>query len=293
MNDNSDDALQDERLEIFSGALNPAVGRVYARWGRVEQDGVTLRGTLTGPDCEYATTLPATARFVDRGPDGPPLAEAIVPEPSFWTPEMPHVYQADVELQHDGKTLARATRTVGLRPLGVAGNRLRLDGKNWVLRGVAMDEPAPVELGAWHETNTVLVVRCPSNAICEAASRVGVLILAELDDADMLVIRRLSRWPAVGIVALPAGASVDPKAVAHNMQLAERMDNNGGRQPSAWADLVICEIREREAWNPPPTELPVVASRRQQIATIRDGRAACDRLQAELSAQGLLAGYIC
>lgn len=280
-----------EQLDLFCGALNPAVGRVYARWRTAERAGATLSGTLIGPTCEYADTLTATARFVDCGPGGPPLAGAIVPEPSFWTPEMPHLYQAVLELRDGGQVAARVERLFGFRPLGAAGNRLRLDGKNWVLRGVAIDEEQVGELAAWHESNTAIVVKRPSDVLCEAASRLGVMLVAELDELEVAELRRLSRWPAVGFAILPAGCDFDTRSLAHNLLLVERL--KAGQQPSTWANVVICEATSTGPWNPPATVLPILAERRQNAHSPADGRAACDRLQAELAPAGLLAGYIC
>jgi len=285
------DSSLDAELELFYGTLNPAVGRFYARWGNVECRGFALRGTLTGPSCQYSDTLPATSQFVDRGPGGPPLAEAIVPEPSFWTPEMPHLYRAVVELHRAGKIVAQVERLCGFRPLGAAQSRIRLDGKNWVLRGVANDEEQVGELAEWHNTNTVVVVKRPSDLLCEAASRLGVLVVAELDDPDPVELRRLSRWPAVGMVILPSGCDFDSREIAHNLLLVERIGRGG--QPSSWANVVICECAAGDAWTPPETSLPVIAERRQDLASVGAGRAACDRLQAELAPAGLLAGYIC
>lgn len=283
--------LDAEQLELFCGALNPAVGRVYARLGSEELAGFSLSGRLIGPTCAYADTLPATARFVDRGPGGPPLAETIVPEPSFWTPDMPHLYRAELELHEGGHVLATAERVFGFRPLGAAGGLLRLDGKNWVLRGVAVEEEQVGDLAPWHETSTAVVVQRPSDLLCEAASRLGVLVVAELDEPDLAEIRRLGRWPAVGLISLPGGCQFNAKTVAHNMLLAERL--GGDAQPAAWANVVICEAPPGGAWRPPQSLLPVIAARRQRVAAVIDGRAACDRLQAELAPAGLLAGYIC
>ncbi len=288
--DTTSNASQDVELELFYGSLSPAVGRVYARWGSAECAGISLRGTLTGPSCEYANTLPATSRFVDRGPGGPPLAEAVVPEPSFWTPEIPHLYRAELELLDGGRVVAKAERTFGFRPLGAAGARLRLDGKNWVLRGVGIDEENVGELATWRESSTAIVVKRPSDLLCEAASRLGVLVVAELDEPDLVEIRRLGRWPAVGMVILPAGCDFDTRAAAHNMLLVERL---GGAQPSPWADALICELAAGHAWSLPESSLPIIAERRQGATAVREGRAACDRLQAELATVGLLAGYIC
>ena len=76
--------------------------------GSSPSDQLQLTGTLAGPSCLYAKTLQATFSLVDRGPGESLLAEAIVPEPCFWTPEMPQLYQADVQLRRRGEILAHA-----------------------------------------------------------------------------------------------------------------------------------------------------------------------------------------
>src|SRR4029077_16217650 len=97
----------------------------------------------------YAKTLQATYSFVDRGIGNSLLAEAIVPEPCFWTPEMPQLYQADVQLRRGGEMLAHASRIFGVRRLGAQRRKLVFDGKGWVLRAVSRDEALTMELSQW------------------------------------------------------------------------------------------------------------------------------------------------
>ena len=56
-----------------------------------------LRGTLRGPFCETARTLPAEFVFRDMATTMTQMAEAIVTDPCMWSPEMPHLYHVDVE----------------------------------------------------------------------------------------------------------------------------------------------------------------------------------------------------
>src|SRR6516225_4867325 len=84
---------------LFFGEANEAEARVYARLpSAVPLDGYQLTGRLIGPECCFAKTLPATIPFVDRGPGNGLLTEAIVPDPCFWTPELPFLYRAIVEV---------------------------------------------------------------------------------------------------------------------------------------------------------------------------------------------------
>ena len=81
-----------ERLEIFFGEASDTVAAsMLGCAGRKPIKGSQLTGSLVGPSCLYAETLPARFEFVDRGPGESLLAEAVVPEPCFWTPEMPHL----------------------------------------------------------------------------------------------------------------------------------------------------------------------------------------------------------
>src|SRR3954471_14946780 len=81
-------------IEIIAGDVTDLEARVTARY-HGEKTGVVLRGTLRGPYCDKAKTLPAEFRFRDVGQDG--HVETLVSDPCMWTPEMPHLYQADVE----------------------------------------------------------------------------------------------------------------------------------------------------------------------------------------------------
>jgi hypothetical protein len=282
----------EDQLELFAGGMSQAVCRVYARWSAAIAEGYQLSGTLTGPNCIYGETLPATARFVDRGPGGPPLAEAIIPEPCFWTPQMPQLYRARLQLRHDETVAAEVDRSFGIRPLGASGSRLRLDGKTWVVRGVTKNDLPTEELPLWHNTDTALVVTRPSDALCEAASRIGVLIVAELDAADLADIRRLSQWPAVGVVSLPTGASPQLGNLGHNLLLAERIATGQKVKPAAWADVAICEVDGLSSLHVEDSRMPVIVRRPQDDHDVNRARMGCDRLQAELAPRGQFAGYI-
>jgi hypothetical protein len=74
-----------------------------------------MRGTLRGPFCERARTLPAEILFRDLGPAQSGLAEAIVPDPCMWTPDLPHVYHADIEAWQGDRLVGEYHGSIGLR----------------------------------------------------------------------------------------------------------------------------------------------------------------------------------
>jgi Glycosyl hydrolases family 2 len=106
-----------------------AVGEVTAMEGRVlihfrppaepgaaaGHEPITLRGMLRGPYCEKARTLPAEFPFQDLSPARPLTAEAVVPDPCLWSPDLPHLYRADVEAICGAQVIAEYHGEIGLR----------------------------------------------------------------------------------------------------------------------------------------------------------------------------------
>ncbi len=287
----------DEGLEVFFGGAADALARVYARFRDAAGDGrLRLVGTLRGPSCLYAETLPAEYRLADQGPGPSLLAAAVVPEPCFWTPDMPHTYTAELRLEREGQIVARARRTLGIRPLGARGRDLLFDGKRWVLRGVLADEVSTVELAEWHEAATAMVTRGADETLAEAASRVGVLIVAELDGADAQQVQRLARWPAAGLVVMPRGMTAEVRRVAGNLLLAERFERGESVEPAEWTDVVLVEVdaaADDFAARTARCGKPAIALRPAgRLPSIAAGRAACDQVQRDLAGDSEPAGYI-
>lgn len=103
-------------IEIIVGDVTDVEARVIARY-KGDAKGVVLHGTLRGPFCTKGRTLPAELVFRDSGNVNFGQAEAVVPDPCMWTPEMPHLYQADVEARHGEELIAEYHGTIGLRRL--------------------------------------------------------------------------------------------------------------------------------------------------------------------------------
>ena len=108
-------------IEITVGDVNDVEARVYARYSApasdavVETEPITLHGTLRGPHCEMARTLPAVFMFRGVPSASPPTAEALVTDPCAWSHELPHLYQADVVAQQGDQILAEYHGTIGFR----------------------------------------------------------------------------------------------------------------------------------------------------------------------------------
>lgn len=292
-------------VQLFFGDANDAEARLYASLAR---EGLSadahLSGELVGPFCRYSDTLPARIRFSDRGPGPTLLAEAVVPHPCFWTPELPFMYRVTVRLSNTSGALTTIAneRPFGIRRLGVQGTSIYLDAKRFVLRGIQLDSPNVGDLKAAREAASALYLDDPNDVILEEASEEGVLLAVRLGDntaEEKLIaeVARVGRWPAVAVVVLDGDvpACKDLQRAARNTLLAQRVTSGELSATSLrpWADLLWWEVSRVEAAIVCPSHnLPLIVYRpAAEAATIAERRLNCDRLQAELAPLGDFAGY--
>ena len=291
----------EQSIELFFGQATQPDCRVYARLARSEDGaGISLGGTISGPFCPYAQTLPATYKLVDRGPGGSLLAEAMISEPCFWTAALPYLYTCQLELLRGQEVLGRTERILGIRRLGVHQKNLIFDGKRWVLRGIYRDAAAKAKLVDWHEAPGAMVVEHPDERLCAEASEVGVLLVARVAgsaEEAQHELRRLARWPAVGLCIVDAEVPQDVPLgqSAPNVLLAQRITNGRFATPAAWAQVAIVELPTGDDLAQASRQCPlplVVARRAGPQSSVAEGRLQCDRLQRDLAPIGDFAGYI-
>jgi hypothetical protein len=104
-------------FELSVGEVSAMEARVLVRYhspGGARQE-IILRGTLRGPYCNTARTLPAEFPFHNRVSVTPPTAEAVVPDPCLWSPDLPHLYHADVKALCGDRVIAEYHGKIGLR----------------------------------------------------------------------------------------------------------------------------------------------------------------------------------
>lgn len=286
----------DRELDLFYGGANANRVTVYARLPiPPDGDGWTLSGTVRGPHCLYSTTLPATLRLTDAGPGPTLLAKALVPDPCYWSPELPFLYDMHVELKQGAEVVVTADRLLGIRDFGPRGRFLYDQGKRRVIRG-ATNGSQHLNLLDWHDAPLALVVEAPSDALCDEASRSGVMIVAMAGSGDVSSVataRRLARHASVAVLYFVPAPSrqVLPqlRAAAPNLMFAI----------DVWsveeADCMIAPLQSDEtlAIGVARKDLPLIAL---ELVSHGDSpaelRLACDRLQAKVARQGDFAGYL-
>jgi hypothetical protein len=300
-----------DELDVFFGDATVHSARLYARSPRPADGGAwSLEGNVRGPFSSHGQTLPANSPLVDGGAGPTLLGEAVIPDPCFWTPENPTLYEIELRVLHEGREVAADSRTLGIRRLGVRGSDFVFDAKRWVLRGidrrqVAHEPPDPIgdrQLHAWWDLAAAVVTTDPDDALCAAASREGVVILARLDTAGEMwrdELRRLAHWAAVGLVTLD-GPGVEPEArvrnLAPNLCLVQSFRAGQPVAPAPWAHAVKVEVTSDLAGfasRVAGCSLPVIASRPLTTPLdLPEARAAVDALQRDLAPHGDYAGYV-
>jgi len=290
----------DMRAEVFVRVPRPAAG--------LDGGPLRLEGTLTGPECRRATTLPTTARLVDLGP--PPgdagattatlVGKAVLTEPAFWTPDLPNLYRLDLRIVGGAGVAATHSLRIGLRRLGAKGRSFRLDGRRWVPRGVSIDRTA-FDAGHLRDQAATACVVNPDEPLCGRADADGVAVIAMLDEPPSpdAAAERIAGWaghPAVVMALVPRDTSpAQAAAIAAAVRgrkgtLLLGWPVDGGVPPPSvptgidWLAVVLGDVGSpHPAWRDAAPPMPLVAWGG------RGGRPGCDALQARLAAW-LLAG---
>ncbi|HWA97289.1 MAG TPA: hypothetical protein VG713_02305 [Pirellulales bacterium] len=273
-------------LEVFHGEVNSAEARIYVR-AAASAAGVRVGGRIVGPFCEYARTLQTSVRLVDRGDHGGALAETVLPDPCFWTPELPFLYRAEIELTRDATTIAAGTRTFAIRRLATQGDHLSFDGRRWVLRAVDRSLDCESPWSAWRSQSAACAIHAPDDTTLEETSRLGVIVVAMEEDPQRLAY--LARWPSVGIALLNRRSTptAGERSAAANLIVGSWYGPGETVSPADWSQVLA-----GDALSTPELAVPRIACRWVADADLAEARIECDRLQRDLAGGGEYAGYM-
>jgi glycosyl hydrolase family 2 len=305
-----------DNLDVFYGELTPARGTVYARLeGLQNSEGLTLSGSVRGPRCYYSKTLPATFRLQDAGPGPSLLAKSLVPDPSFWSPDTPHIYDVTVELRKGIDVIASDVRQIGFKPLGISGRFFTWEGKPWVLRAANSRTVNADNLVDWSDRCTcILFVHPPTDEQLEHSASRGILTwtlmpLLERPDKIERAMCSLAQYPSVAgflILTKRAADSIPPRLleIAPNVLMGIAFGNPTAVPPLQRHRIFRHVLIQQD--DVPNRELmkydhPLIVARElgpnrsdnnQPFWSIERARSAVDRLQANLAPIGQFAGYI-
>jgi hypothetical protein len=186
-----DNAFQNVHLATVGGNSQVAMVKVLAQ-PRFVRATTELRGRLMGPRCAYATTV-EVAYPLRAHPDGLDFRlfhspqtlnmDVIIPEPSWWEPECPFLYEGPIELWEDDVLCDTFRARLGLRQVQLKKRGFFLNGRPITLRGnqtnhLSEDEARRYRTKGLNVLLADAVVGCA--VLWEAAERLGFLVLGRV-----------------------------------------------------------------------------------------------------------------
>ena len=292
----ADDVQAEAYVRLVGGPADAPIAD--AQIHDVQINDVQITGTLTGPRCRHATTLPTAIPLRPLTGDGRAAARALVTEPSFWTPELPNLYELVAEARTPAGVSAATRRLVGLRRLGVRGRSMWLDGRRWVPRGRGAAN-ASFDPARFRAEQLTALISDPTPEVCAAADGIGAPIVARLsDEVDTQTlldrVAALAQHPAAVMAVVPRQhvAAIGASRSTGTMLVAVEVDA-AEQPPATLAAGVQCLVARiapgatpLDAWRDHAPAVPIVACREGA----GEGRRACDVLQADLAAWACAGG---
>jgi hypothetical protein len=235
------------------------------------------------------------------------LAEARLPEPCLWTPDLPHRYDVQVQAARGEHPLNSHRQWLGIRSIGVREKNLVMSGKRWVLRGTFCSGDLRPWLSGLAAVRLCGIVEPPDEDALEQASRDGVMLVVKLESSGSIesVMRRIARHAAAACALVSGRFSPGtPACETHrlgyeNLLLAQRFQAGETVVPAPWADLAWVEDTRasRLAERSSDCAIPVVAcsastSGSSSPASFSDARRLCENWQRDLAPWGDFAGYV-
>jgi hypothetical protein len=286
---------------VFHGELNPQLAHVYVQLPSAPARDVRLRGYVHGPRSRLTRTLPASVPLTDLGAGPSVLARALVPDPCYWGPAQPYLYDVEVELCRGNRPLLSFRQTLGVRSFGLHGCRLLLESRPWTLVGCYETSVTTAPYSAWRESQAVRVVVDPSERVCQEASEEGVMLVAELrgGSTDSLAreVHRLGKWAAVMLIVVGhrEATELPLRARAPNVLLATHVVEPDSRALSPWAHVGLCDLSESglASRRVVAGAIPWMARRRLASAIpLEEAVEQCRRLYEEIAPLGACLGCL-
>lgn len=288
-------------LDVFHGELHPGSAHLYARVSTDSdlngawEDGVRIHGAIDGPFCEGSSTLPAHLAFEDRGPGTALLAHVQLPDPCYWTPEVPLRYRVRIEIQKAAETIWHAEQMLGLRQLGLDSGRFQCAHQPWTLMGgeLAGFRHGPPPAGM------VGVMRGTDAGLLEAMSAGGGWCLTLLEQQHHreqldLALRDCHAAANIGVILGGELSDFAPQA-APNLIRGQLFEADQDLRPAEWVDVAFVRFNDPAelARRTEKLDIPVVAVGTQsEDAGWKEIESSCQQLLGRLAAFRQFAGYI-
>jgi hypothetical protein len=177
-----------------------------------DDEGLELRGRLTGPRCRFAETIQIAYPLKLRlRSNGRLTYQTHIAEPNLWSPTTPFLYTGNVELWQGETCLDRSAVSHGILQLHLSPRGLRLNGKPLRLRAAvrsSLELQAGLELRE-RGCNAVILQTLEPLPCLACADEVGLFILWEAPAAvDEAVLLRAATHASFAAAVVTEAAAV-------------------------------------------------------------------------------------
>jgi hypothetical protein len=156
--------------------------RVYIKLAEITPT-TQIRGRLTGPRCLYTSTIEIAYPLREIARTDHIELRVVIPEPSWWDPESPFLYDGTIELSQDGESCGRAELRHGIRWLQITSKGLRLNGHSYTLRGRFIEKWSDDLAPKLRADGINMVVTTAIGLECwDAADRFGFFVIGSSED---------------------------------------------------------------------------------------------------------------
>lgn len=184
-----------ESILIFDMRLDPMEAEVWLSVAPERVASTTqIRGRLMGPRCPYTSTVevayPVREHSREYESEGFPRLKlrVLIPEPSFWDPQTPFLYEGPLELWQSGQLCQQVQVKHGLRVTRMGPRALHLNGKPLKVcgmrRNTCTEQQAKVLHGKGY--NTLLTSAVEDESLWDMADRWGFLVIHGLREREDL-----------------------------------------------------------------------------------------------------------
>ena len=166
--------------------------RVVVRSERVTP-ATAIKGRLMGPRSPYANTVEIAYPLRELARTDHILLRVLMPEPNFWQPKSPLLYEGPLELWEGDERCEQITLRHGIRTVQLSERGLRVNGQPLRLQGVCADTFTEADARLWHDDQINFVLtpaRDDTVELLTIADRFGLFVLGRIDEPH-----QWPRWP--------------------------------------------------------------------------------------------------
>lgn len=152
-----------------------------------------VKGRLMGPRSAYADTVEIAYPLRELARTDHFVLRVLIPEPNFWHPKSPLLYEGPLELWEGDERCEQITLRHGIRTVQLGERGLRVNGQPCILQGVCAEAFTEADVRRWHDEQINFVLTPAREETVEfltIADRFGLFVLGRIYEPH-----QWPRWP--------------------------------------------------------------------------------------------------